>query len=238
MSRIWLGAALALGAAAACNGEFRFDRTSASSAGANAVLGTGGGGAVSAGVAGYDDANEHGAGGVRDENGCAHCADFGLKCATEWESCVECVDNDDCTTAERPYCDPELHRCAPCNADNDGCDAGYTCDGWSHTCVRTCDTGSEPGLDCDGGPRMCKTSRNECIVCTDSDDCHDPSHPYCAWGGVACAECANDGNCANGWHCDQLSWTCVACRDSMDCAVGSVCDPIAQTCVDASSTER
>ena len=230
MSRARFGAVLALLVAGACDGEFRFDQPTGAS------LGTGGAGSTSSGVAGYDEAAEEGFGGARDADNCAHCADFGLKCATEWESCVECIDDDDCS-ASLPYCDPQMHRCLPCNTI-DGCATGNVCDGWSHACMRTCATESDPDLDCDGGPSMCDQKRNVCVACLHDSDCHDPALPYCAPGGALCAECASDRNCSPGWHCDQLSFTCVVCRDSRDCPNDDVCDPTSHACVATNVGER
>ncbi|HTQ04009.1 MAG TPA: hypothetical protein VMI54_09135 [Polyangiaceae bacterium] len=224
MRRAWLGAALALALPAACDSAFSFDRE-------GATAGSGGAAPMSSGVAGYDETTEdEAAGGARDAENCAHCADYGLKCATEWEACVECLTDDDCSSS-LPYCDPALHRCLPCNTSS-GCDANCVCDGWSHACMRTCDTQSEPGDDCDGAPRMCDARRNVCVVCHDDDDCQaDPTKPHCAPGGAACAECASDRDCGAGLHCDPLIFSCVSCRDSRDCALGAVCDSTAHLCV-------
>ncbi len=234
MSRVRLGALFALFAlfvGSACNGEFRFDQASSvnpgGSGGSAGSGGSGGKGSSPIGIAGYDE-DEEGLGGVRDANGCAHCREHGLKCAAEWQSCVECVNNDDCS-ADLPFCDPQMHRCQACDTA-EGCDAGSVCDGWSHACMRTCATESDPDLDCDEGSRMCDPRRNVCVACKSDADCSNPASPHCAPGGARCAMCAYDRDCGAGWHCDPLAFVCVECRDSRDCTIGVLCDPAAHTC--------
>jgi hypothetical protein len=220
--------------AVACDGQFSFDRgqlppfgagNAAGMAGSSGVGGTTGTGAADTGGAAT------GVSGADAAAGCARCAEYGLVCEDTTGACVECNADADCTDGANPHCDETLHRCTPCSALM-GCDPGYVCDGWSHSCLRSCATELDPDHDCDRSTHMCDTNRSVCVECHGDDDCYDnPQGEHCA-GSARCAECAVDHDCTKlGRFCDPLSFTCVVCRDFHDCGSTLVCDPASHTCV-------
>lgn len=214
--------------AVACEGEFHFDRgprplgsTTPPPGGASGAAGTGLAGAANGGSV---------TGGTGGTNGCALCAEYGLVCEDDWQACVECNVDGDCPSGNS-HCDGMLHRCTPCSTEL-GCSAGYVCDGWSHSCLRSCATEFDADHDCDRSTHMCDANRLVCVECHDDDDCEgNPQGEHCA-GSARCAECAVDHDCMTlGRFCDPLSFTCVVCRDFHDCGPTLVCDPASHTCV-------
>ncbi|MDP6770429.1 MAG: hypothetical protein QF704_07005, partial [Anaerolineales bacterium] len=50
--------------------------------------------------------------------------------------CVECLDNDDCTTSSKPVCDTSTYTCVECAGDGDCTDSAKSvCDTSTNTCV-------------------------------------------------------------------------------------------------------
>jgi hypothetical protein len=195
----------------ACDGQFDFDR-----------------GAVDAGVVASPP--DGAAGGATD--GCAHCAELGLTCASEWQACVECNGDGDCPSGS-PYCDPALHRCAVCDVQR-GCGERSVCDGWSHQCVRSCASENDPDHDCDRGVLTCDLVRSVCMACTSEADCASQSGtPHCLNGGARCAECRTDADCTGAMRrCDPLRFSCVECADSRDCVAPLLCSRDDHRCVE------
>lgn len=200
-----------LALAFACDGEFEFDR-----------------GVVDAGTPSIPAAGAAG----NASDGCAHCAELGLTCASEWQTCVECNGDDDCPSAS-PYCDSQLHRCAVCDATR-GCADRAVCDDWSHQCVTSCASDIDPDHDCHFTSLTCDVVRGICMACTSEGDCAGQAGtPHCLAGGARCAECRTDADCpATMRRCDPLAFTCVECADSRDCATPRLCSRGDHRCVD------
>lgn len=199
---------------AACNGTLEFDQHAQQAA---------------TGDDGGDDAE---AGVPPAQVPCEVCTQHGMSCMGDPSSCVECVEDAECGGAGHQHCDPTLHRCTECGP-NGGCDRGRVCDGWSHTCVRSCAPNIDPDEDCNGSGLICDMDRSLCVECQSDADCvGSPNGSHCPPGGSRCAACSIDADCTSSAHlCDPLTFTCVGCADSRDCAAGQVCDPAAHSCV-------
>jgi hypothetical protein len=205
-------------------------------AGSGGTGGSGGSGGkdglISSGGTFPDREPHHDGGASSTDDECREfCGDLGLRCLEVWQTCVECLEHDDCYYKDL-VCDRELNRCVPCVA-NKGCDRGDVCDGWSRQCVESCATEANPDRDCrDDG--VCDEDRNICVVCWDDEDCRDSSDgPLCLPGGARCGECVVDGDCRfEAPYCDPVRHDCVACRDSRDCPEPSICHPEAHACMD------
>jgi len=212
-ARHWLGAfAIAL-LFAACDGKLQFDQSPV-------VSDAGGQG----GLADVPDGHVP----------CDACMERGLRCIDDAPWCVECLDNDDCHDASLPFCDKTHYRCIACSPPNLGCDHGLVCDGWSHSCVRTCAPEVDPDQDCGHSGLTCDTSSNRCIECEDDDDCTgSPNGPCCPPGVGRCMGCSSDADCAASGparRCDPLTFKCVTCIDTSDCESGEVCGLLTRTC--------
>lgn len=223
--------------AIACNGEFRFDdgpELPVSTAGSGTLPPGGSSGEIPSALVGAGGApsglnGASGASGASENaDGCAHCSEYGLVCETDWRVCVECTQDYDCAAAN-PYCDTTLHRCVSCTLES-GCATGSTCEGWSHSCLRSCAVEVDPDQDCGHSGRLCDSSRSLlCVECFDDDDC--PNGLHCA-DRARCAECGHDSDCSGmARFCDPVTFSCVACRDFQDCGMMFVCDPKTHTCL-------
>ena len=150
------------------------------------------------------------------EAGVANCAEqckvvWGQSCAPEWNVCVECNQDSDCTAdPNRPRCSAD-RRCVQCKTNND-CPAGNLCVATNYECRPACNIGA-------------------------SDDvCASIENDWCGVLGV-CAECDRDIECVNSGHgnrCLDCGY-CVQCRLDADChGVTPKCDPVIHQCVECS----
>lgn len=163
----------------------------------------------------------------------ANCAAIGLKCASDWRTCVECNADTDCGTS-RPYCGtkgPLAHRCLECNGAT--CPWGSSCDSLSGRCIRACHVEDDGAVDdhfCQNGT-TCSSSTGFCAECeTDANCAGSSSGSYCAASSRQCVGCTSDAQCTTAArHCDPALSTCVACRDSRDCPSG-MCDATSHQC--------
>jgi len=219
---------------AVCNQRFDFDVPPTDAGGATADSGaTGDTGATG-------DADSHTAsasgttsttGGEPDAgpgNGCnvdAECRLRSLHCNSASSQCVECLDDQHCTSSDRPHCDPELFRCVSCTTDAD-CAADARCDPLERRCAPSCAT-RQDCLDahaCNNGV---------CVACDRDVECRegDAAGPVCSASGLGCVSCREDAQCPQPEICDVLSGRCVVCLSSTDCDDGALCDPVLLECV-------
>ena len=178
--------------------------------------------------------------------------------------CKACCDSGDCTTENLPLCDVSVasHRCVQCEDDPDCTASGST---QNPFCVdKTC-VGCRTSADCIGGVPCtdgqcqitgcsstvqcnsasqwdkCDISLGQCVQCTTSADCTNPTTPVCGKKGTAnydeCVGCKNNDDCVGiptGPFCDTVSGMCKGCLGDGDCSgdpnnpvccEGSVCCP-------------
>lgn len=183
--------------------------------------------------------------------------------------CVDCdrSDNSGCS-GETPICNAS-DECEACGMDPDNCPGILVCTP-SGACGG-CDPGTHEGCEtrttpiCDAESTLCRAcaSHEECMAERGRDHCLsdgrcavcDPADhagcggatPICragADGALACAACANDGECAGRAAtpvCAESganAGACVACDagDASVCAaMGAVCDVGANTCVECTT---
>jgi len=207
---------------AACNERFDFD-VPPSDAG-EAAAGGGGSNDVTSATAsttgGEPDAGP--------SSGChsdADCQLTSLRCHAASSRCVECLDDQDCATSERPHCDTELFRCVDCTED-DHCMADARCDTVERRCAPSCTTLQ----DC-AEAHACNDG--VCVACDRDVECReqDAGGPVCSVSGLGCVSCREDAQCPQPEICDVLSGRCVACLSSKDCDEGTLCDPVLLECI-------
>lgn len=125
------------------------------------------------------------------------CTGETLLCDAQIESCVECLDSDDCGESF-PICD---------GGSCSGCESNLDCERFSSTPV-------------------CENDSGGCVECMDADDCGgkvcDPDTNTCTTldAGTlgACDECQYDAQCATGRVCVEMSYT-----DPMTGVIGNFC---------------
>ncbi|HWA77848.1 MAG TPA: hypothetical protein VG937_36185 [Polyangiaceae bacterium] len=129
-----------------------------------------------------------------------HCDDPYPACNSQG-SCVECVDDFQCTKEPRTTCDTQHFRCVECMDENDCRDPKFPrCDMQFHTCVE----------------------------CTKPSDCQfaAQSSGWCAGNKVCACDTGNDAQCAGspfGPHC--IAMHCAECGSQYPCPDGQMCDP-------------
>ena len=138
------------------------------------------------------------------QNACVSCAagslDGGVGCPASTPacdhnsgSCVECVQNADCTTAAKAFC--FQNKCQGCNtipaSPNGSSDAGVSDGGASS------DGGVSSG-PCTGAKPACATSGpaiGQCVQCVSNADCSGAT-PVCNTTTNTCTACTSDTQCA------------------------------------------
>lgn len=153
------------------------------------------------------------------------CRIASLYCHPTLGRCVECFDDQDCSTADATHCDAELFRCVSCTQDAH-CAEGSRCDGVERRCAQSCATTQ----DCVDA-HACKNGL--CVACDRDVECResDASRPVCSASGLDCVSCREDAQCPQLEFCDVLSGRCVACLSSADCNDDTVCNPLLLECV-------
>ncbi len=109
-----------------------------------------------------------------------------------------CAEDTDCESESAPYCDLSRHVCVRCYEDSQ-CAHNQYCE--NNTCV-ACENGVWNG--------------EECVECTDNDDCTDSDTPVCYTDTNTCVECLTYENCIDKTgtpQCDKASHTCKSCID-------------------------
>jgi len=111
-------------------------------------------------------------------------------------------------------------------------DAGDACSGYSCLCdsycmvqggTPTCVSGCRNVGDCCAG-HDCVNGSCVSTTCGTDADCSGAT-PHCAPSGE-CKECVYDSHCANGFYCDQMSYTCQIIVDNCN----PPCDPATEYC--------
>lgn len=160
-------------------------------------------------------------------------------------TCVECVDETTCLTADESRCN-DSNACAACESSSDCSHLSSTpacnTDGETNVCVEcmTASVDSDCGDDhvcldylcypeCstdDDCPNTDITTRNRCssdshcIVCEDQPDCGEGMVCDTSMAFGSCVECLEDANCADhadGEVCIEENFDCVQCEMKSDC---------------------
>jgi hypothetical protein len=201
--------------------------------GAPVAASSGGNGSESAGAGGAPASGSAGAAAVPVCTG--HCADWNLRCASEWQACVECNVDEDCSgTRARCGTGALAHRCVECRSDGDPtCPAGTKCEVTTGRCLAACHMDDDGRLDndsCSTGT-TCTSATGFCASCGYDSNCNASSAgSYCHPRMLQCVSCTADTNCTSSLgYCDPTLLICVACRDGRDCASGA-CDTDTHHC--------
>ena len=169
-------------------------------------------------------------------------------------TCVQCTVDEDCQSAQNPYCNVTEGVCKQC-MEGKPCPDPYVCDLEANVC-RNCLT----DFDCiskNGKSRFCNTTSYMCQGClSDSNcgpnsqcldgqcvygcqgdaDCTTAEYPHCDTDIRRCVQCVNNGQC-NGTmpYCDVNGYrdTCVPCLEDVHCnsTILPKCDVDEHTCV-------
>ncbi len=147
--------------------------------------------------------------------------------------CVQCLENDDCTSETDPACDLERNVCVECVDDEQ-------CEGSAETPV--CDTGSQRCVICnedseceDPAAAQCDSVTHECVGCTSDEHCETHGHLQACIGEICVEDCGPDKSCVGDPSrpaCGK-DGLCVECTPSDESACdGRVCDPEEETCTE------
>jgi hypothetical protein len=193
--RVWslALAALALSAAAACNGELHFDTLPPDA---------GGGGCVSDVACNPTLHCDVPSGECVECTVDAQCSASEPRCDVALHACVECGVASDCP--EGDLCE-EKQCVVPC-PDGSSCPASApVCDATRGFCI-LCRTGA----DCEKTPATAVCSTNgRCVACTVDLQC-PLTAPYCDSDGDGCVLCVPPSKgCLGDDQCDPASHTCV-----------------------------
>ena len=152
--------------------------------------------------------------------------------AVAGNTCVGCLDSDDCPTGA---CGPD-NICTPCLADGTGCENPTPVCLTSGPVPKCVACGGDG--DCAQPTPKCDTTSNTCKTCLNNSDCANTRNPVCLTGGAlgnTCVQCsAAYPTCASGQVCDTTKNRCVTCRQDSDCAsnpINTKCDQKTNTCV-------
>jgi hypothetical protein len=184
-------------------------------------------------------------------------------CVVALGACMECADDNDCSTEEQCYKFSCIKR-PPClnNADCEGIGRCDTVAGLCDQCVEDSDCGASPWR-CDAGvcalgcnanrdcvlDTVCDTVAKVCVECLVDEDC--PSSSFCETSVASClpdlcksgsAICTANGVAAcrlngSGWAAAEACPEGSACVDGA-CKTGLLCSPGLTTCKDAATVER
>jgi hypothetical protein len=199
----------------------------------NDAGGDGGMSGRSDGGADAGDAGGQSEGGAGGSSACKTC-DADQVCDEQSAECVQCVGNDDCSSAA-PVCTID-HHCVACTLDRHCPSSAPACTG-ENTCVGCTDSAKH----CGGKKPICDASHHECVQCLADSDCTDPAASHCSKG--ACVPCTGSEQCKHldgVGVCDTSSGSgeCVECTGTQYEACGTdsvtskplVCDSKARAC--------
>eukprot|EP00889_Picochlorum_renovo_P006767 jgi/Picre1/33797/NNA_001276.t1 len=132
-------------------------------------------------------------------------------------TCVQCTNDGDCDSEQRPYCDVPKGTCEQC-FEGKPCPDPFVCDFDANVC-RSCLTDS----DCvaKGGPNeFCDTQTYQCVGCLEDGDCGAGS--FCE-SNICIYGCNDDQDCTSAAypHCDTDINQCVECVQDTDCGSSS-----------------
>ena len=154
---------------------------------------------------------------------CASAADctganaLGAQCSTtSLGKICGCEDNPDCNGKNfGPVCDGMTGRCS-CTKDGD-CTAPYTncmlpfATAKYLQCQKPCKAKKDCGQDL-----ICNAS-GRCVVCSQDQDCKDPSLSVCKTDIGICVECRDDSKCSSDLPACDTSGFCVQCTSGKYC---------------------
>jgi hypothetical protein len=151
-------------------------------------------------------------------------------CVEETDSCVECVENDDCGSGEA--CSDNV--CVDtCSEDADCTDDGLFCNGDPVCTEGLCDTTGNP---CSGDTPVCVEATDECVECVGDGDCGEGevcTDNVC----VPDVECTVDADCNDDNPCTTDTCTEGVCsNDQIACPQGQSCNPATGNCEDIACT--
>ena len=130
------------------------------------------------------------------------CADPTPLCNTDDNTCVQCLNESQCSLAA-PVCDDGV--CVECLDDSACSGTLAACERDRRTCVQC--TGNSHCIDfLDGLAPICDTSSNRCVQCLGDGAC-GVSVPFCAVG--ACVECRTNDDCPSERPTCQEPGECV-----------------------------
>ncbi len=113
-----------------------------------------------------------------------HCKEPGKACdPVEFECEDACGGDAECTSADKPFCDPTRSICIECRQD-------------AH-----CTSGDD---------NLCLTTKGKCVECRGDADCGNAEKPFCPLNRNECSECLVDGHCPSGQECDPKEYKCRA----------------------------
>jgi len=158
-------------------------------------------------------------------------------CDEPRDTCVECLEQTDCTSSSKAKCDTTAKACVECLAPTDCASATRAkCDG-TGACVKC--TSND---DCShiAGKTVCDTNAGECVQCTGADETAcggkscNPATKACTnttIGSVgACGACVADSECSGGGTADPTA-RCVPMLFKGVARAGGFClKRVAKTC--------
>lgn len=123
---------------------------------------------------------------------------------------------------------PDLNQCAQCNrsdanhAGNNGCDAGYYCNG-AALCA-PCDSAVFCGPSCSpcGASTPLCLNRNGTFTCVQCENDSQCPNGRCDLTTNQCRGCRTDSNCPSGQHCGTDN-ECHQCTTDAHCPRGETC---------------
>ena len=146
------------------------------------------------------------------------------KCAPDFNTCVECLNNAHCSDLT-PLCLESDNICVEC-FDYDDCSTGEICRSSDHVCVEWCDNDG----DCLDPTPVCRLSDHTCVECLGHSDCSGPTPACFAPPSIGdspspgeCFDRVPPGGCADGLSlndecaCVRTPNTCVECVEAGDC---------------------
>lgn len=156
-------------------------------------------------------------------------------------SCQQCRDDNNCASfPDKPACDLNRNSCVEC-VDNQDCAVGSFCN--SNTCVECLPENNDPetGINAECvllyGNQEPTCLAGKCVQCIDNNECPSTS-PICAQTSISgttiqantCVGCTGDGDCrapsTTTPVCDTRAIptpTCVQCVDASDCPNNQQC---------------
>ncbi len=209
---------------AAAGGEAGDSTQSADSSGESDAVTTGG----AAGAPGTSEAGG-GTGGSSALPCAGACNGDTPVCDEATDTCVECLENPDCTEG---VCNTETHECVQCLSRADCSGNAPACDTNTNLCVACLENS-----DCSDAMPFCNPEEQSCAECLEDTDCTESDASWCDAG--SCAPCQTNDDCAHltgTTVCDAEVGQCVECTGTDYESCGTldgtplVCDSLERTC--------
>ncbi len=150
-------------------------------------------------------------------------------CDEATDTCVECLENPDCTEG---VCNTETHECVQCLSRADCSGNAPACDTNTNLCVACLENS-----DCSDAMPFCNPEEQSCAECLEDTDCTESDASWCDAG--SCAPCQTNDDCAHltgTTVCDAEVGQCVECTGTDYESCGTldgtplVCDSLERTC--------